>query len=515
MDFDDLDDAQEQAGNILEPEGPISDPPAVAGFKPNPAYGGCGPDGKLKILCFHGLNVNAGVMKMQVNTLFSGESKDLKDIVEYVFVDSPFLSPMHEVPPDHKQLAENMGKGVCRRWFSKDGLSPNEIWSGMPDAIETGIKFLQEHGPVDGMCGFSNGGEVILQLCRLASEGRAELQGMFKFALLMSSRWPKKCIQDEFRPKNVIKIPLFHMCSHEDDSVAFPDFEDVDLRWDPAFRDVVWHNRGHQAARMEAADFKRLRNFINQFHGEDNIGFRPLPPATGDATFDFCGAAKFQRGARLRYPTATAPIRVICFGELETEGDVVFEPLKKEFEKKGISGGVFLEPVDVDLELEDTVVKDRPTPLFRPDHMVGDKVNVAINDWVDQFLEKKYVDDETPLVIVGRGIGAVIALNFARKLMRKDRLVWRLYVIKPPVHFPPGRVKGFLKGCSVTTIVPEHDTGAVYWRYEVATYGEYKVKVLKRKGGGFDTNWFDPKVDFRWASALAEDLNGAFEKEED
>lgn len=30
--------------------------------------------------------------------------------------------------------------------------------------------------------------------------GKPELQGMFKFALLMSSRWPKISFQDEFRP---------------------------------------------------------------------------------------------------------------------------------------------------------------------------------------------------------------------------------------------------------------------------------------------------------------------------
>mmetsp|Transcript_49655 Transcript_49655/g.106415 ORF Transcript_49655/g.106415 Transcript_49655/m.106415 type:complete len:521 (+) Transcript_49655:79-1641(+) len=515
MDFDDLDDAQEQAGNILEPEGPISDPPAVAGFKPNPAYGGCGPDGKLKILCFHGLNVNAGVMKLQLNTLFAGESKNLKEYCELICVDSPFETPMNECPLEHINLATKMGKGVPRHWFKKDGFSPSEHWSGIPEAIDVAIEMVKKEGPLDGLCGFSNGGEVVLQLCRLAYEGHQELQEQFKFALLMSSRWPKISHQDEFRPKAPIRIPMFHMCSKNDDQVGFPDYEDVDLRWDPKFRETVWHDRGHAPANLAENNWKRLSNFLRSFYDRkssdfDGLDFRRLNPDTDDPTWDISVPVKTQEAAKLKL-TAMSPMRLFWFtGEGEEDEDS-FEPLKKELAKKGVSRGLYVEMP----EISDVVVRkadDRFSPVLGKTHVCADSVDADTTNFVIKFVEK-WKDLDAPVIFVAKGMSSYLALSCAKMLAGKGVMVWRFYAIVPPIYFPTNKTRGDLRSCGMVCVVPEHDQGASWWRFEIATRGEFKVKTIKKKGPrgtDRDPTWMDTTTDHRWAACVAEDLKGAF-----
>mmetsp|Transcript_117861 Transcript_117861/g.334189 ORF Transcript_117861/g.334189 Transcript_117861/m.334189 type:complete len:503 (+) Transcript_117861:50-1558(+) len=474
MDFDDLD--EQAAGLLAEPAGEVEPLAPVPGFKAPPlGTGGCGKNGKLKLLCLHGTHANSELMKMQMSKQFM--DKSVHDLVECIYCEAPFDSPP---PADEAEAKYRNGAcppmlGAHKTWFTKSGMEPCLRWDGFERAVEVAVGLVKKHGPVDGLVGFSMGGETLVQLARLCEEGHPDLQGQFRFLLLMSSRLPKPYLHPEFRPKHTLTTPLFHTCCKNDDVVPPEDFYELTLHFDPECREVVFHNQGHVVPRYEGSELARLRVFFQAFHKGEY--WRPLPARSDDPLCGIQLPLGRQAPARVNRPSTMSPIRIVCFGDPlnfpQFDGG---QRLRDAVQSSPIAGAALIETPDI------STPRDAEGPKIEcPRHLkyqvVSRLVDHGLRQAVEALLKDETPSGDDPVVLVGVGLGAVAALRYASALCTRGGLAWRLYAIMPPVIFQ-NLDKGCLKACGITLYTFMGDFSGAYWRYMMTSHGPYDLKTF-------------------------------------
>ncbi|PRW45017.1 Glucose-induced degradation 4 [Chlorella sorokiniana] len=113
-------------------------------------------DRKLRILCLHGYLQNGEIFRSRIGSL----RKALKSRAEFVFVDAPFPAE-----GDASAVAESGGDSSQqgRSWWQWSDLEPGTRpsraahYSGWPASQAAIRAALEEHAPIDGLLGFSQG----------------------------------------------------------------------------------------------------------------------------------------------------------------------------------------------------------------------------------------------------------------------------------------------------------------------------------------------------------------------
>lgn len=161
------------------------------------------PQVKLKILALHGFRTSAKILQSQV-ALSGGLKRILDEEAEVSYVEAPHPAsgpaypevesffpglPYFEWWHATKVTTGEVGSGV------KDGtpmsekmeLMPEWTYSGVEEGLDHLEKYLEAHGPFDGLMGFSQGASVCALMVMLQREGlRFQKFPRFNFAILIA-----------------------------------------------------------------------------------------------------------------------------------------------------------------------------------------------------------------------------------------------------------------------------------------------------------------------------------------
>lgn len=363
----------------------------------------------------------------------------------------------------------------------------------LTESIQAVTAHIKRTGPWDGLCGFSQGGEVLSVMARMAEEGEPDLQGQFKFLICFGHLWPK---EEGWRPRCALRVPACHIFERNG---HYPpsDFEHLALYWHPAFREVIPHDQGHKPPRLKDVDLARLRRFLEAFH--QGIAWAAAPDPTN--LRGLCLPMPRRRPAVLSRPTPSRRLPVLCLHDVapgRCEPSIFDRLMALVREDPDLSSMLELERPALERFADlDGLVDPAPIcPRFMVGHVVSDAgvataARIAVDVLVGSALGTR------PVVVVGVGVGAYFGLQLAHALKGRGGFPWRLYAVQPPVVFPVGR-PGELGGCDITCLLPLDDTGGERWRLEVATRGPYRVELFNAA--------VDPDA---WADAVVQSLRAA------
>mmetsp|Transcript_95485 Transcript_95485/g.204902 ORF Transcript_95485/g.204902 Transcript_95485/m.204902 type:complete len:587 (+) Transcript_95485:66-1826(+) len=258
MDFDDLDDVTgspplDRRDDLLEQ---VVVKPVEVPTAPGRNYGGEAKD-KLKILFMHGGGTNERCSQPQARNIFTAAGSFLgKKMADNLQIE--YFHGVHPVPREwHRapQMQETMLAFAPNYWLyygfeppiEHGGCNhPKEEWVKIDECMDQLGDFLKENGPYDGLCGFDQGGCVVLQAARLAAAGDSRFAYMFRFLILFTTYLPKAHQkQADFRPPAPLRIPTFVSFSLSDFSRPYATFEDAALFIEEGYREVLLHEDSH------------------------------------------------------------------------------------------------------------------------------------------------------------------------------------------------------------------------------------------------------------------------------
>ncbi|MCO5597150.1 hypothetical protein L7F22_051225 [Adiantum nelumboides] len=119
-----------------------------------------GCDSKLRVLCMHGFRTSAAIFEKQIRRWDSS----ILDLLDLTFLDGPYLA-------SGKSEVEAIFPGPYFEWFqfNKD----YSEFTNLEECKDFISKYMQEHGPFDGLMGFSQGGVLAAAFAGLQQKGLA------------------------------------------------------------------------------------------------------------------------------------------------------------------------------------------------------------------------------------------------------------------------------------------------------------------------------------------------------
>ncbi len=158
--------------------------------------------------------------------------------------------------------------GPYYEWFNKQ----NDVYVGLPDTLKYIRDYAAQHGPFDGVLGFSQGGSVaayltVLDKLRNGVEGEGAPLPNLKFALLFSGLVPRAPDVRRLFPEEGQKIDLPVFCCH-----GKTDFVKTDALAAMYTRGSVQeHSGGHELPHRFNGEkvLQDLRQFLQQFSEDD------------------------------------------------------------------------------------------------------------------------------------------------------------------------------------------------------------------------------------------------------
>jgi hypothetical protein len=102
---------------------------------------------------------------------------------EYHFVDAPYSA----VGPPDKGIATYYPNNPYYEWFVR---KPEDKYSGLSESMDFLLQYIKEHGPFDGLLGFSQGASIVTRLARLQQLQGMEGLKLCKFVILIGGVTP-------------------------------------------------------------------------------------------------------------------------------------------------------------------------------------------------------------------------------------------------------------------------------------------------------------------------------------
>lgn len=162
---------------------------------------------KARLLCLHGYAQNGDFFRQRTGSL----RKALKAVADFTFVDAPHLATadfLGDVPED---------RGAALGWFNVGERTPgarpaiSAQYVGVQEALVRVSRAIADHGPFDGLLGFSQGATLAAYCCMHPEALAVSDKQPFRFAILFSA----------FSPRD----PTFSLCLSEGDTLSsFPSF---------------------------------------------------------------------------------------------------------------------------------------------------------------------------------------------------------------------------------------------------------------------------------------------------
>ena len=156
----------------------------------------CHPQGQdkrpqLKILCLHGFRQTAGSLLGRT----IGLRRRVTMEIDWLFVDAPHMlapPPSNSAPPPSSSAPPPSSsapppEAAARRCWKLECVDENQ--QGLTESLSRIQAFVDQHGPFDGVMGFSEGAAMASILCRMQKEGR--LRFGFRFCILASGYVPR------------------------------------------------------------------------------------------------------------------------------------------------------------------------------------------------------------------------------------------------------------------------------------------------------------------------------------
>ncbi|XP_071958103.1 esterase OVCA2-like isoform X2 [Antedon mediterranea] len=170
----------------------------------------------LKILCVHGYRQNAKAFREKTGSL----RKALKRQAEFVYIDAPNTIPV----PDEENGVEQLGW-----WFSKpnncfNAREESTFCEGYDESVQVIVDAIKEHGPFDGILGFSQGASMVGFICSLQCQGDARFN--FDFAILVAGFKSVNSFHKSLYEKPVT-MPTLHVFGDTDNVIPKEMSEDL------------------------------------------------------------------------------------------------------------------------------------------------------------------------------------------------------------------------------------------------------------------------------------------------
>lgn len=177
---------------------------------------GSGENTKLRVLCLHGYRQTGKTFREKTGAF----RKLLKKHAEFECMTSPLKVPAVEAIDGDS----DGGDGGSGWWFSQ----PNDYFKaqdesqcvkGYEESLRAIEEFVAEHGPFDGLLGFSQGGAMLGLLCGLQQQGK--LPFSFRFAIFASA-FRSRSLPHQALYSQKIKLPTLHVYGLQDKVIEAP-----------------------------------------------------------------------------------------------------------------------------------------------------------------------------------------------------------------------------------------------------------------------------------------------------
>ncbi|KAG1665064.1 hypothetical protein FOA52_012483 [Chlamydomonas sp. UWO 241] len=222
-----------------------------------------------RILALHGFRTSASVFSMQIT--MAGLKKELASVADVTYIDAPGpasgpayaeVLQFFEPPFFEWWNAVQTGTGEVASGQVGDGWT----YQGLAASLEHLESYMAQHGPFDGLMGFSQGASVAGLIAMLQHTGKAfQHVPKLKFVVLLAGG---KCRDPAFGPMYAaaaaepeahgIPFPVFLMVGEEDPHKATIEAVVPCCAQVHVFR----HPQGHQVARLPPDELAKLKEIM-------------------------------------------------------------------------------------------------------------------------------------------------------------------------------------------------------------------------------------------------------------
>jgi predicted esterase len=217
----------------------------------------------LRILALHGWKQNAKQLKAKCGAL----RKECASVAEFVFIDAPHLADDNNNASTAAAADDDLGAapaGESRTWWQFAESNGMEYF-GVDAMIATVRAALQQHAPIDGLLGFSQGAAVATLLLNMMHNSSLRDDPAFasiKFGLLVSGFKPRAVSLQPHLIDRSVTTPVL-MLVGKDDRIIKPA---TTLASAALFTDctIFEHATGHVVATRETIPptLEFLRRFL-------------------------------------------------------------------------------------------------------------------------------------------------------------------------------------------------------------------------------------------------------------
>mmetsp|Transcript_93623 Transcript_93623/g.166587 ORF Transcript_93623/g.166587 Transcript_93623/m.166587 type:complete len:609 (-) Transcript_93623:145-1971(-) len=494
---------------------------AVPEGRPFPSpVGRCfGKEGKMKMLYLHGGGVSKTIAQMQLNNTF--KEVPMKKSLEWSIWTGPHSVPLgwngdfslKPFGPDFSVYFERLPYANCQ-W---------ETWEGIEKSVQDFKAFLKENGPFDGAMGFDMGGEFLVHIANLATEGDTDLAQAFRFLILFTTTSPKHLSpMGKQRCKSPLHIPAVCSWSNSDENHPYLEYEELCLFIHKDFREVIVHADGHKppSLKKDQSAFQRFVRFLEAMqqgsafvpsdHEDNSLRANLWLPLSRLPARSLKAAAKRllvvtdpmgPGGDLLKYIEQVKLLK--SKGELvEIEGAPFratstpprpIQRLEMLVDLCSSTSEMFEKAAGSDIKVQSLTyseeqkhfnwhckMEDVPSrQLLSKDIIDDEDYDDLVKAWAKELLASLTRDDD--MALLGLGTGGYIAFALARMLLEDGHEPAGLWLVNPPLRLPWAscRMPGTLKACPVHLLVDRDSTYGPGWRYEVATCGPFSTATYE------------------------------------
>lgn len=202
---------------------------------------------KLRVLCLHGFRTSAAILQKQ---LMKKWDSSLLELLDMTFLDAPF-------PCRGKSEVEGIFPPPYYEWFQYNIIFTE--YTGLEECIDYISSFMYEHGPFDGLLGFSQGAVLSAALAGLQQKSLAlSRHPPLRFVLIISGAMFKqeKVKQDCY--SDIIRCPSVHFIGAND----WLKPKNEELRQVFESPTVVRHGAKHTMPKLDDEASAVLRTFL-------------------------------------------------------------------------------------------------------------------------------------------------------------------------------------------------------------------------------------------------------------
>ncbi|KAI5060099.1 hypothetical protein GOP47_0024519 [Adiantum capillus-veneris] len=202
----------------------------------------------LRVLCLHGFRTSAAFLQQQL--LNKWDKSLLDELLVLTFLDAPF-------PCKGKSDVEGIFPPPFYEWFQYNIIFTE--FTGLEECIWYISNYMFEHGPFDGLLGFSQGAVLCAALVGLQQKGLALLKHPpLRFVLVISGAMFKNIKVKEDCYSDIIRCPSVHFIGSKD--WLKPKNEELRQVFEEPI--IVRHGAKHTIPRLDKEAIGVLRDFL-------------------------------------------------------------------------------------------------------------------------------------------------------------------------------------------------------------------------------------------------------------